>query len=164
MNIQMELRKCCNHPFMVRGVEDHEVDQIVSNLVSEAQKGVRSFLSCLNVALPYLSLSLIRSLVLCWQSQILSELLIKRLQDRGTLRWLSKAKSSDSLAAFLLCGVTKLLPFDAVLLWYSQTDEKATAAGAAAAAALLFFFMGELQAVAQVISSVYSNVLGFCSV
>lgn len=43
MNIQMELRKCCNHPFMVRGVEDHEVDQIVSNLVSEAQKGVRLF-------------------------------------------------------------------------------------------------------------------------
>lgn len=37
MNIQMELRKCCNHPFMVRGVEDHEVDQIVSNLVAEAQ-------------------------------------------------------------------------------------------------------------------------------
>lgn len=40
MNIQMELRKCCNHPFMVRGVEDHEVDQIVSNLVAEAQMAV----------------------------------------------------------------------------------------------------------------------------
>ncbi|CAM9926650.1 unnamed protein product, partial [Ectocarpus sp. 12 AP-2014] len=39
MNIQMELRKCCNHPFMVRGVEDHEVDQIVGNLVAEAQSG-----------------------------------------------------------------------------------------------------------------------------
>lgn len=40
MNIQMELRKCCNHPFMVRGVEDHEVDQIVGDLVEEAQKDV----------------------------------------------------------------------------------------------------------------------------
>lgn len=41
MNIQMELRKCCNHPFMVRGVEDHEVDQIVGTLVEAAQKEVK---------------------------------------------------------------------------------------------------------------------------
>ncbi|CAN0440645.1 unnamed protein product, partial [Laminaria digitata] len=41
MNIQMELRKCCNHPFMVRGVEDHEVDQIVGTLVEAAQKELR---------------------------------------------------------------------------------------------------------------------------
>ena len=41
MNIQMELRKCCNHPFMVRGVEDHEVDQIVGTLMEAAQKEVR---------------------------------------------------------------------------------------------------------------------------
>lgn len=40
MNIQMELRKCCNHPFMVRGVEDHEVDQIVGTLMDAAQKEV----------------------------------------------------------------------------------------------------------------------------
>lgn len=42
MNIQMELRKCCNHPFMVRGVEDHEVDQIVGTLMEAAQKEVRT--------------------------------------------------------------------------------------------------------------------------
>lgn len=46
MNIQMELRKCCNHPFMVRGVEDHEVDNIVLNLMEEAQNEVRSCLKC----------------------------------------------------------------------------------------------------------------------
>ncbi|CAN0131795.1 unnamed protein product, partial [Ascophyllum nodosum] len=38
MNIQMELRKCCNHPFMVRGVEDHEVDHIVGTMMEEAQR------------------------------------------------------------------------------------------------------------------------------
>lgn len=43
MNIQMELRKCCNHPFMVRGVEDHEVDNIVGSMMEEAQKEVRRF-------------------------------------------------------------------------------------------------------------------------
>lgn len=42
MNIQMELRKCCNHPFMVRGVEDHEVDNIVGTMMEETQKAVRS--------------------------------------------------------------------------------------------------------------------------
>ena len=41
MNIQMELRKCCNHPFMVRGVEDHEVDHIVGTMMEEAQREVR---------------------------------------------------------------------------------------------------------------------------
>ena len=25
MNIQMELRKCCNHPFLVEGVEESEM-------------------------------------------------------------------------------------------------------------------------------------------
>ena len=24
VNIEMELRKCCNHPFLIRGVEDAE--------------------------------------------------------------------------------------------------------------------------------------------
>ena len=28
MNIQMELRKCCNHPFLIHGVEDSEMDSI----------------------------------------------------------------------------------------------------------------------------------------
>jgi superfamily II DNA/RNA helicase len=28
MNIQMELRKCCNHPFLVQGVEDTEMDGV----------------------------------------------------------------------------------------------------------------------------------------
>ncbi|KAG5188935.1 SNF2 family N-terminal domain-containing protein, partial [Tribonema minus] len=32
MNIQMELRKCCNHPYLVRGVEDHEVGQMLQLL------------------------------------------------------------------------------------------------------------------------------------
>jgi hypothetical protein len=25
MNIQMELRKCCNHPFLINGVEQNEM-------------------------------------------------------------------------------------------------------------------------------------------
>jgi superfamily II DNA or RNA helicase len=36
MNIQMELRKCCNHPFLVRGVEDHEVEQMLEAVMAEA--------------------------------------------------------------------------------------------------------------------------------
>ncbi len=42
MNIQMELRKCCNHPFLVRGVEDHEVDTMVEDMMKEAGKGMLS--------------------------------------------------------------------------------------------------------------------------
>merc|ERR1711871_381889 len=30
MNIQMELRKCCNHPFLIAGVEEKEVDELES--------------------------------------------------------------------------------------------------------------------------------------
>lgn len=26
MNVMMQLRKCCNHPFLLRGVEDVEMD------------------------------------------------------------------------------------------------------------------------------------------
>ncbi len=42
MNIQMELRKCCNHPFLVRGVEDHEVDTMVEDMMKDAGKGMLS--------------------------------------------------------------------------------------------------------------------------
>ena len=28
MNIQMELRKCCNHPFMITGVEEKELEAL----------------------------------------------------------------------------------------------------------------------------------------
>jgi hypothetical protein len=34
MNIQMELRKCCNHPFLVRGVEDHEIDAMLTAMLA----------------------------------------------------------------------------------------------------------------------------------
>jgi hypothetical protein len=29
MNIQMELRKCCNHPFLIAGVEEKEMDALI---------------------------------------------------------------------------------------------------------------------------------------
>ena len=28
MNIQMELRKCCNHPFLITGVENNEMESL----------------------------------------------------------------------------------------------------------------------------------------
>lgn len=36
MNIQMELRKCCNHPFLINGVEQNEM----------VNKYLRLFYSC----------------------------------------------------------------------------------------------------------------------
>jgi chromodomain-helicase-DNA-binding protein 7 len=45
MNIQMELRKCCNHPYLVEGVEEREAEALQETLlqeVSEAQALVRS--------------------------------------------------------------------------------------------------------------------------
>lgn len=36
MNIQMELRKCCNHPFLIAGVMEKEMDRIDEALLSEA--------------------------------------------------------------------------------------------------------------------------------
>ena len=40
MNVMMELRKCCNHPYLVRGVEDKIVSEIpeenrTSRLISD---------------------------------------------------------------------------------------------------------------------------------
>jgi superfamily II DNA or RNA helicase len=32
MNIQMELRKCCNHPFLIQGVEDTEMERLDQDL------------------------------------------------------------------------------------------------------------------------------------
>lgn len=34
MNIMMELRKCCNHPFLIRGVEQTILDEIRSCVCS----------------------------------------------------------------------------------------------------------------------------------
>lgn len=39
MNIQMELRKCCNHPFLIAGVMQKEMDQIDESLLNEAGAG-----------------------------------------------------------------------------------------------------------------------------
>lgn len=36
MNIQMELRKCCNHPFLINGVEIKEMDNLEGKLEEEA--------------------------------------------------------------------------------------------------------------------------------
>jgi superfamily II DNA or RNA helicase len=42
MNIQMELRKCCNHPFLIQGVEDTEMERLdqdfQENYVSKSKK------------------------------------------------------------------------------------------------------------------------------
>jgi chromodomain-helicase-DNA-binding protein 7 len=32
MNIQMELRKCCNHPFLIQGVELTEMENLEKNI------------------------------------------------------------------------------------------------------------------------------------
>jgi SNF2 family DNA or RNA helicase len=37
MNIQMELRKCCNHPYLVNGVEELEESQLDAKLYEEAR-------------------------------------------------------------------------------------------------------------------------------
>ncbi len=37
MNIQMELRKCCNHPFLISGVEFMEMENLEAKLVGELQ-------------------------------------------------------------------------------------------------------------------------------
>lgn len=40
MNIQMELRKCCNHPFLINGVEQSEMDTLEKLLLEDAKRGV----------------------------------------------------------------------------------------------------------------------------
>jgi SNF2 family DNA or RNA helicase len=37
MNIQMELRKCCNHPFLIQGVELTEMENLERNLEEAAK-------------------------------------------------------------------------------------------------------------------------------
>lgn len=37
MNIQMELRKCCNHPFLIMGVEQSEMQNLEKNMEEELQ-------------------------------------------------------------------------------------------------------------------------------
>jgi SNF2 family DNA or RNA helicase len=43
MNIQMELRKCCNHPYLISGVEQKEMEDLeevmVTKLEEDAKKG-----------------------------------------------------------------------------------------------------------------------------
>jgi len=39
MNIQMELRKCCNHPFLIHGVEQNEMENL-DKIVEEEQKNI----------------------------------------------------------------------------------------------------------------------------
>ena len=44
MNIQMELRKCCNHPFLIAGVEEKEMDELESkqeNVASTREQRVK---------------------------------------------------------------------------------------------------------------------------
>jgi chromodomain-helicase-DNA-binding protein 7 len=44
MNIQMELRKCCNHPFLINGVEQTEMEALERVVEDEmASKGLRKF-------------------------------------------------------------------------------------------------------------------------
>ena len=35
MNIQMELRKCCNHPFLIHGVEETEMETLSQAIEQE---------------------------------------------------------------------------------------------------------------------------------
>ena len=43
MNIQMELRKCCNHPFLINGIEQTEMETLEKNILEEmAQSYVRN--------------------------------------------------------------------------------------------------------------------------
>jgi SNF2 family DNA or RNA helicase len=39
MNIQMELRKCCNHPFLIAGVEQTEMDSLETRLLEDVKSG-----------------------------------------------------------------------------------------------------------------------------
>lgn len=54
MNIQMELRKCCNHPFLIHGVEQMEMenlDKILDEEKLQQPKGVKSNLTHKQAAL-----------------------------------------------------------------------------------------------------------------
>lgn len=37
MNIQMELRKCCNHPFLINGVEQTEMEAVEVSVLEELE-------------------------------------------------------------------------------------------------------------------------------
>ena len=39
MNIMMELRKCCNHPFLIRGVEAATIRELCPSLMSALRVG-----------------------------------------------------------------------------------------------------------------------------
>lgn len=44
MNIQMELRKCCNHPFLIAGVEQSEMENVEKQVLDEmSAKNIRKF-------------------------------------------------------------------------------------------------------------------------
>lgn len=38
MNIQMELRKCCNHPFLISGVEQKEMEDLEERMIAEEKE------------------------------------------------------------------------------------------------------------------------------
>ena len=38
MNIQMELRKCCNHPFLIEGIDNTEMDNLETRMLAESAR------------------------------------------------------------------------------------------------------------------------------
>ena len=45
MNIQMELRKCCNHPYLINGVEEKEMEQLEYDFFTFGDRDVKNFAS-----------------------------------------------------------------------------------------------------------------------
>ena len=45
MNIQMELRKCCNHPYLINGVEEKEMEQLEYDFFTFGDRDVKKFAS-----------------------------------------------------------------------------------------------------------------------
>ena len=43
MNIQMELRKCCNHPFLIHGVEETEMETLSQAIEQERGSSKNAF-------------------------------------------------------------------------------------------------------------------------
>lgn len=46
MNIQMELRKCCNHPYLINGVEEKEMEQLEYDFFTFGDRDVKKFCQC----------------------------------------------------------------------------------------------------------------------
>jgi len=41
-NIEMQLRHCCNHPWLIKGVEDYQMNEIEDNYDMRIQKMIES--------------------------------------------------------------------------------------------------------------------------